>query len=234
MRGERADRVAVLASGGLDSVVLLADLARRSCDVHPIYVSCGLSWETTELAALERFLGEARLEGVRDVAVLDFPMGDVYGSSWYASGRGIPGYSEPDEAWEIPGRNIILLAKAAVWAKIRGVGRIAIGTLASNPFPDATPRFFGALEEALSQGLGLRIEVLRPFAGLHKADVVLLGRDLGIPLGLTLSCARPEGSLHCGTCGKCRERIDAFRDAGVPDPTGYAVQASGSGHGSSI
>jgi 7-cyano-7-deazaguanine synthase len=53
--------------------------------------------------------------------------------------------------------------------------------------------------------------------------VIRLGVELGVPLALTLSCMNPRDSRHCGQCSKCRERRDAFRDAGVPDPTAYAV-----------
>jgi 7-cyano-7-deazaguanine synthase len=65
--------------------------------------------------------------------------------------------------------------------------------------------------------------VVAPFATLKKSAVVRLGIDLGVPLGLTLSCMNPRSARHCGRCSKCRERRDAFLDAGVPDPTDYAV-----------
>jgi 7-cyano-7-deazaguanine synthase len=60
-----------------------------------------------------------------------------------------------------------------------------------------------------------------PFAALHKADVIRRGVELGVPLELTLSCMQPKDGLHCGRCSKCRERRDAFRQAGVTDPTPY-------------
>jgi len=147
-------------------------------------------------------------------------MDEVYGEAWYSSGEHIPGYRDPDEAWEIPGRNILLLAKTAVWARLHSVNRIALGILAGNPFPDATLEFFNEMQAALSQGLASPIEILRPLAGMKKPDVIRLGSSL--PLELTLSCARPERELHCGTCGKCRERIEAFAESGVADPTAYA------------
>jgi 7-cyano-7-deazaguanine synthase len=62
-----------------------------------------------------------------------------------------------------------------------------------------------------------------PFAAMHKADVVRLGVQLGVPLELTLSCMNPTGDQHCGQCSKCRERRDAFAEARVPDPTSYAT-----------
>ena len=213
-------RAAALCSGGLDSAVMLAELAKSCGSVYPIYVRCGLAWEEEERKALDRFLRALGSPAIRRVVVLDFPMNDVYGQAWYASGVGIPGYHEADQRWEIPGRNMILLSKAAVWCALNSIETIALGILSTNPFPDATPRFFAAMADALSLGLGHPIRILRPFDRLHKADVVRLGRTL--PLQLTLSCASPVGARHCGRCGKCRERIEAFAEAGVADPTEYA------------
>jgi 7-cyano-7-deazaguanine synthase len=215
---------AALVSGGLDSAVMLAELAQKRPRVTPLYMRCGLHWEAAELAALSGFLAALRHPVVQPMQVLDFPMHDVYGSAWYASGHGIPTYHEADERWEIPGRNLVLITKAAVWCAEQGVEEVALGILAGNPFPDATPEFFHALEQALFLGLGKPIQILRPLAGLRKAEVVRRGRDL--PLGLTLSCANPSGREHCGRCGKCRERRDAFREAGVLDPTAYAYEDS--------
>jgi 7-cyano-7-deazaguanine synthase len=99
-----------------------------------------------------------------------------------------------------------------------------MGTLAGNPFPDATPEFLAAEGRALSLGLDLPITVDAPFARVHKPDVIRRGVELGVPLGLTLSCMEPKEGTHCGRCSKCRERRDAFREAGVADPTPYRQQ----------
>ena len=101
------------------------------------------------------------------------------------------------------------------------MSRVLIGPLAGNPFPDATPSFFAAMARALSLGLAHPIAIEAPFAALHKSDVIRKGVELGVPLELTLSCMQPKDGLHCGRCSKCRERRDAFRDAGVADPTPY-------------
>ena len=93
--------------------------------------------------------------------------------------------------------------------------------LTGNPFADATPAFLAAMAAALSLGLGRSIVIDTPFAALHKADVIRKGIELGVPLELTLSCMQPENGMHCGRCSKCRERRDAFREAGVEDPTLY-------------
>ena len=119
---------------------------------------------------------------------------------------------------------MILLSKAAIYCVQHGIGRIALGPLAGNPFPDATPQFFDAMARAMSLGLAHDIRIDAPFATKEKSDVIKMGVELGIPLELTLSCMNPRGGLHCGMCSKCRERRDAFNEAGIDDPTRYAVQ----------
>jgi 7-cyano-7-deazaguanine synthase len=115
----------------------------------------------------------------------------------------------------LEGRNVVLTSKAAVWCARRGITRLALGPLSGNPFPDATPEFFETMSRALSLGLGSPITLAAPLAGLHKEDVVTLGRQLGVPLDLTLSCMNPgPDDTPCGRCSKCRERDDAFRIAG--------------------
>ena len=120
----------------------------------------------------------------------------------------------------------MLLTKAGAVAASRKVGRIALGPLAGNPFPDATPEFFQAMGKALSLGLNHQIEIVTPFVEMEKEDVIKIGAELGVPLDLTLSCMNPVAGdalpLHCGLCSKCRERRDAFAAAGVSDPSTYA------------
>jgi 7-cyano-7-deazaguanine synthase len=78
------------------------------------------------------------------------------------------------------------------------------------------------MAEALSLGLAHALAIDAPYADLSKGEVVRRGAALGVPFELTLSCMSPAGLTHCGTCSKCRERHDAFVEAGLADPTGYA------------
>ena len=213
---------AVLFSAGLDSAVLAAAEARNG-RVHPIYVSCGLAWETHELEAVDRLLATPAFDGVSPIARLTFPARDLYPATHWALTGNPPAFDTPDEDVYLAGRNVMLLSKAAIHCARQSVHRIALATLSNNPFPDATPEFFAALSRALSLGLNHEIEVATPFATLHKEDVVKLGVELGVPLEVTLSCMNPRAGKHCGLCSKCRERRDAFHEAGVEDRTPYAV-----------
>jgi 7-cyano-7-deazaguanine synthase len=214
---------AVLFSAGLDSAVLAAAEA-RDARVHPIYVSCGLAWEAEELAAVERLLAAPPLSALAPLATLTFTVRDLYPASHWALQGTPPAFDTPDEDVYLTGRNIALLSKAGVYCAQQRIERLVIGPLAGNPFPDATPDFFAAMARALTLGLAHPIQIAAPFAALDKSDVIRLGVDLGVPLGLTLSCMNARDGLHCGQCSKCRERRDAFRAAGVTDPTAYRVQ----------
>jgi len=213
--------VAVLCSGGLDSCVLLIDLARRTGRAVPLFVRAGHPWEEAERAALGRFLDAVAEPAVAPPRDLALPMGDVYGAHWSMSGQGAPGWAAPDEAVELRGRNLVLLSKALVAAAIEGWPTVAMGSLAGNPFPDATPHFFAAVAAVGSEALRSSLAVVAPYRGLSKSDVIRRGADL--PLGLTLSCLRPTpDGMHCGDCNKCRERVEAFAAANVADHTRYA------------
>ena len=226
---------AVLFSGGLDSAVLLADVARREAgerlrpergavSIAPVYIGVGLAWESEELAMIDRLLGAAPFRDVRPIETLRFDMRDVYPPTHWAIRGEPPGFDTPDEDVYLDGRNIVLLAKAAVFMARARLGRVYIGPLAGNPFPDATPEFFETMGRALTLGLGTSIEIAAPFAGMHKSEVIKLGDSLGVPFDLTLSCMQPAAGRHCGRCSKCRERRDGFREAGVEDPTRYVVE----------
>jgi 7-cyano-7-deazaguanine synthase len=218
---EAAGPLAVLVSGGLDSAVLAAEAARTCPAVHPLYVRTGLAWEAVERQYLARFLAAVRTPALRPLVVLDQPVADLYGDHWSLTGIGVPAAGTPDEDVFLPGRNVLLLAKPLLWCHLHRVPEVALAPLAVNPFPDATPEFFAQFAGAVNAAVGGSVRVIRPYAQLHKTDVIR--RGAAFPLEHTFSCIRPAGGLHCGACSKCHERRVAFREAGVADPTVYAT-----------
>jgi len=217
--------VAVLFSAGLDSAVLLAHAASRSPHgrIQPIYVSAGLAWESEEIAMAQRFLS-AQTFGPRlaPLVTLTVDMRDVYPPTHWAIRGEPPAYDTPDEDVYLEGRNVVLLSKASVFMARARIPRVLIGPLSGNPFPDATPDFFGSMARALSIGLAAPIQIDAPFVSMSKADVIRLGQSLDVPFELTLSCMQPNHGRHCGRCSKCRERIEAFEEVGTKDPAEYA------------
>ena len=216
-------RIAVLASGGLDSAVLLADLAQEHT-VFPVYVEAGLAWEGREKRALEAYLQALDLPGIQALTVLEMPVRSLYGRHWSTTGEDVPGYEAPDSAVYLPGRNVLLIGVTAVWCALNDVAAIAIGSLDDNPFPDATPAFFEDYGHLLSDALDHPLAVMAPYRKRHKSQIIAAFPHL--PLELTLTCMQPGEAnghfVHCGDCNKCRERREAFRDAGVEDRTRYA------------
>lgn len=210
----------MLLSGGLDSAILCAEMLSDYSAVFPLYVRSGLRWEDAELASVRSYLAALGTENLRALVVLDEPIADVYGSHWSTGGSRVPGSETPDLAVYLPGRNLLLTVKAAVWCVLHDVATVALGSLGSNPFPDSTPEFFAGLERLINQAMAARLALVRPFATLHKTEVLLRGRML--PLHLTFSCIDPSDGRHCGNCNKCAERQKGFREAGLPDLTNYA------------
>ena len=207
-------QTAVLVSAGLDSAVLAASEARSS-HVHPIYVSLGhgLGGRGVDRARTSPALAPVRT--LAPLAQLTFTCPGSVSPDALALRGEPPAFDTPDEDVYLTGRNIILLTKAAIYCAQHGIARIALGPLADNPFPDATPEFFDSMARALSLGLAQSIRIDAPLAGKHKGEVISFGLDLGIPLELTLSCMNPRDGLHCGLCSKCRERRDGFNEAGA-------------------
>jgi 7-cyano-7-deazaguanine synthase len=221
-----SDSTALLYSGGLDSAILLADMAARG-PVVPIYLDCGLAWQPAEWRAAARFARRvARGWPVADPVRLVMPACDIYGEHhWSVAGTGVPDAASPDDAVYLPGRNALLAIKPLVWCGLRGIRRLALATLAGNPFADATAAFRAGFSATMSRALGHHVELIAPFSDLTKRDVMLRGR--GLPLEDTFSCIAPTANagagIHCGRCNKCGERQRAFREAGLPDATPYAA-----------
>jgi 7-cyano-7-deazaguanine synthase len=214
------DTIGVLASGGLDSSILVGHLLRQGRCVQPFYIRTGLVWQGRELAALKRFLAAVATAELADLVDLDLPLADLYGDHWSLTGEEIPAADSPDEAVFLPGRNALLMVKAAVWCQLHGIGELAMAPLGTSPFADAQVPFFRDFQAAINRGGQRPLALVRPFGELNKRQVMSLGR--GLPLELTFSCIAPDDGLHCGRCNKCAERQAAFRAAEMRDLTVYA------------
>lgn len=215
--------IGLLASGGMDSCVLLGRLLEQGRWVQPFYVRCGLLWESAELAALKAFMAAVDCRELAPLVIFDLSLDDLYGSHWSIDGRGTPDANSTDDSVYLPGRNALLLIKPALWCAMHGIEELALATLAGNPFSDATAAFFDDFQSALGRATGTPLRISRPFAQLTKGDVLGLGQHL--PLELSFSCIRPLGHTPCGACNKCAERRHVFELLGREDPTPYATKA---------
>ena len=209
----------MLASGGLDSCVLLACVAELASEVYPLFVRNGHPWEDAEVAALRRFveaLGR-RISAPSLNARCRCAICSMSTGAHAATGRVFPKATAPILS---PAEISALLSVASLFAFVHGVEALALGLLEGNPYPDASPRFFSAFEKVYAEGMGRPLRILTPFAQLPKEEIVRIGEAL--PLELSLSCVNPVDGQHCGnSCNKCAERQKAFALAGIADRTQY-------------
>ena len=213
--------VAVLISGGMDSAVLCVDLVARGRRVFPLYVRFGLRWEDAELASVRRFLHAVERPGLMPLQILEEPVADIYGPHWSTGGSRVPDAQSDDEAVYLPGRNVLLIAKAAVWCLLRDVDELALGCLQSQPVPGQHSRVFPRFPVGLEPGDERPDSPQPPAGGAEQGRRLRMGARL--PLRHTFSCLSPVGDRHCGDCNKCAERRRGFLKAGVTDETPYAA-----------
>jgi 7-cyano-7-deazaguanine synthase len=126
----------------------------------------------------------------------------------------------------VPFRNGIMLAIAAGFAESRGAEAVVIAAHSGDHaiYPDCREGFLAPMAAAIREGTYAGIELLRPFVAMDKAAIARRGAELGVDFSKTWSCYK-GGDRHCGLCGTCVERREAFLLAGIPDPTVYATDA---------
>ena len=216
-------RACVLLSGGMDSVTLLHEAARRHELVACLTFDYGSKHNACEIPFAR--LHAARLGVPHHVVALDF-MDRLFASDLLRSGGRIPDGHYAEDTMKrtvVPFRNGILLAIAAGYAESHGAEMLMIAAHSGDHaiYPDCREEFLGAMATAVREGTYARLEIERPFVHLDKAGIARLGAGLGVDFRETWSCYK-GGELHCGTCGTCVERREAFLLAGIEDPTSYA------------
>lgn len=218
-------KTVVCYSGGLDSTVLLYHLKAQGHQVRALSVDYGQR-HRKELDAAGKI---AWLLGVEHkVADLSGIRGLLAGSSQTDDTVEVPDGHYAEESMKltvVPNRNMILLALAGAWAVSTRSDAVAYAAHGGDHavYPDCRPEFAQAMAVALGLCDWHAPKLLRPFVQptpLGKHDVARLGYDLEVPLAETWSCYK-GGELHCGTCGTCTERREAFALAGLTDPTRY-------------
>lgn len=213
----------VLLSGGMDSVTALHWAAREHEVVGCVSFDYGSKHNHMEIPMAA---WHATKLGVKhDVIRLDF-VNQLFASDLLQSGGEIPeGHYEADNMKRtvVPFRNGIMLAIACGLAESRGADALVIAAHSGDHaiYPDCREPFMRAMAEAMKQGTYAQIELLRPFIDCDKSEIVRRGAKLDVDYAHTWSCYK-GGDIHCGKCGTCVERREAFIEAGVADPTTYA------------
>lgn len=214
----------VLLSGGMDSTVLLASVlkTRRKEDVMTLSFDYGSKHNEREY---EHALKVCEQYGVKNVLVkLDF-MGALFKSDLLKSGGDVPDGHYADESMKktvVPFRNGIMLSIAAGLAESIEADEIFIANHFGDHaiYPDCRKDFIRPMKEAIEKGTYLGIRLHSPFCDKTKTDIAIAGNLLNVPFEKTWSCYK-GGKIHCGTCGTCVERKEAFAESGLKDPTEY-------------
>ena len=219
-------KVIVLVSGGMDSVAALYQAQHEHQCAGALSFDYGSKHNHREIPFAVWHC--AKLGVPHRTVRLSF-MNELFKSDLLQSGGAIPdGHSEEATMKQtvVPFRNGILLSIAAGYAESVGAEGLVIAAHSGDHaiYPDCREAFMQAMGDAIRHGTYGGIAVLRPFIAMTKAGIATRGHDIGVDFSRTWSCYK-GGEIHCGTCGTCVERREAFLLAGLPDPTRYASEA---------
>lgn len=212
----------LLMSGGLDSTVALFDLLADGHDVRGLGVHYGQR-HSRELEAAKE---------IAEFAEVPFEITDLSNLKYFLTGNSQTGdlpvpeghYTEDSmKQTVVPNRNMIMLSVAIGYAVSMKFNAVAYAAHAGDHviYPDCRPEFVEAMKQAASLCDWHKIDLITPFLNSSKSEIVKRGDQLKIPFELTWSCYKGE-EFHCGKCGTCVERKEAFQLANVKDPTLYS------------
>ncbi|MAE77797.1 MAG: 7-cyano-7-deazaguanine synthase QueC [Planctomycetes bacterium] len=218
-----ADRAVVLLSGGLDSTTCLALAQSRGRECFALTVAYGQR-HSAELDAARRV---AEVHGVAEHRIIDVDFGQFGGSALTDLSIEVPRDRGADAGTVpvtyVPARNTIFLSLALAWAEIVGAGEIWIGVNAVDysGYPDCRPEYIEAFSRMANLATKVGVEdgaapqIVTPLVDLSKADIIRLGKGIGVDYSMTLSCYDPDvDGVACGHCEACRLRAAGFAEAG--------------------
>jgi len=215
-------KVCVLLSGGMDSVTVLYEALREHEVVACLSFDYGSKHNAKEIPFAKWHAEHLGIE--HHTVELGF-MDRLFASHLLKSGGEIPDGHYAEESMKqtvVPFRNGILLAIAAGYAESAGAEGVVIAAHSGDHaiYPDCREPFMRSMGEAMAHGTYVDVQLLRPFIAMDKAAIAKRGVELGVDFARTWSCYK-GGCIHCGVCGTCVERREAFLLAGVSDPTDY-------------
>ena len=224
----------VLLSGGLDSATVLAIARAGGFTCHCLSIDYG----QRHRAELDASVRVAQALGAFEHRVIKVDLTTFGGSALTDSRIAVPtqGLGTGIPVTYVPARNTIFLSFALAWAEVLGAGDIFIGVnaLDYSGYPDCRPAFIAAFQEVARLGTRAGVEgngdravrIRTPLIALSKAEIIALGRTLGVDYAATTSCydPSPDGGA-CRRCDACQLRARGFAELGVPDPTRYAKGA---------
>ncbi len=215
-------KVIVLISGGMDSVCALYDASKKYEVILGVSFNYGSKHNSKEIPFAEY---HCKKLGVPHITIdLDF-MNKYFDSALLQTGGDIPDGHYQDSNMKqtvVPFRNGIMLSITAGLAESKSASGIVIAAHSGDHaiYPDCREDFLASIANTIRLGSYLNIEVIRPFVSMSKDEIAKKGHMLGIDFSKTWSCYKGK-NIHCGKCGTCVERKEAFQLAGLEDPTVY-------------
>lgn len=210
----------MVVSGGMDSTTMLYEYASRIA--LAVTFNYGSNHNAREIECARYNCAKLGIE----LVTVDLPfIGRLFESSLLSGAEAIPEGDYDDNNMRstvVPFRNGIMLSIAAGLAESRGLKRLMLANHGGDHaiYPDCRPGFVEAMSRAISEGTYEHLFISAPYTDITKADIARRGGAIGVDYSHTYSCYK-GGEKHCGRCGTCTERRQAFIDAGIPDPTAY-------------
>lgn len=226
-------KAVVLLSGGVDSATCIAIAKTEGFLVFAL----SFLYQQRHKVELEAARKVAHALGVTEHLILDLPLGRIGGSA-LTDNLAVPKHDKVEDmdtsipVTYVPARNTIFLSFALAWAEVHEAADIFIGVnaLDYSGYPDCRPQYIEAFSRMANLATQKTVEgamsftIHTPLISLSKGEIIRLGSDLGVDYGLTHSCYDPDPSGGaCGCCDSCLLRKKGFAEAGIPDPTRYAV-----------
>lgn len=213
------DSIAVV-SGGMDSVTLLHEYKDRIA--LAVTFDYGSNHNAREIECARK---NCEMLGIEHLVIPLMFMGEYFKSSLLSGADAIPEGHYADENMKstvVPFRNGIMLSVACGLAESRGLKYVMLANHGGDHaiYPDCRQGFVDAMSKAMEEGTYDHVAIFAPYTLITKSDIALRGKAIGLDYALTYSCYK-GGEKHCGRCGTCVERREAFADAGIPDPTIY-------------
>lgn len=210
----------IVLSGGMDSVTLLHEYKERIA--LAVTFDYGSNHNAREIECARR---QCAMLGIRHLVIPLKFMAEYFRSSLLDGAEAIPEGNYDDDNMKstvVPFRNGIMLSVACGLAESNDLQHVLIANHGGDHtiYPDCRPRFIDAMGEAMRQGTFNGVKILAPYTLITKGDIARRGAEMGVDYSLTYSCYK-GGERHCGKCGTCMERREAFAAAGIDDPTDY-------------
>lgn len=220
-------KVVIALSGGMDSSTLLGVLLHEGFSVNCCLFKYPSKHNDFELSGALKVIEHYESKGfIINHTILDLSqVFSLFSSNLLRSGGEIPEGHYQQENMKltvVPGRNAIFTAVMAGYAESIGAEAIYLGVHAGDHaiYPDCRPDFIDSIGETVRLSSGGKVDVIAPFIGINKSEIVQIGIEENVPYELTRTCYKNQ-TTACGCCGSCNERIEAFELAGIKDPIEY-------------